>query len=100
MIQTDIFELSETIDSESKQLAGVLYYYTKGHNKPSGQAVGGNGCGTFAIVIYGSIPNAEAYSRSHIQDLVANGYGINDYMFLPNEIVYPFSSNPITVVSV
>lgn len=82
MSETNLEESSEA--TLSALLGGVLAYSTTGHNRPCGQAIGADGCGDYAVLLYGTPEQAEQKARLIIRDLEKNGYKLSAVVFVQN----------------
>ena len=55
-----------------KQIGGILYYKSRGSKRICGTTIGADGSGSYALIIYGEIIEAETKAREIIHKLCQN----------------------------
>ena len=81
-----------------KPIGGIFAYSTSGHRRPCAQAIGANGAGEFAIVIYGTHEQAEAAIRERIRVMEQNGLHFESALFIPNDPDGCYFGNPLSFI--
>lgn len=81
-----------------KPIGGIFAYSTNGHRRPCGQAIGANGAGDFAIVIYGTHEQAEAEIRERVRAMEQSGLRLTVALFIPNDPDGCYSGNPLSFI--
>jgi len=79
-------------------IGGVLYYYTRGHNRPCGQAVGANGLGGYAVILLGTAEQANDKAREILKALEKDGHSIKTAEFVPNDVTASWGGSPVCVI--
>lgn len=84
----------------SKEIVGILFYESTGHNKSCGQTIGSNGSGSFCVVYYGDAEKANNDANELLNNLIKNGYGITHSAYVENNSLASYNGSPVSFKNV
>lgn len=77
-------------------LAGVLYYSSRGHNRPCGQSVGANGSGNFVKLYFGDKDLARDKAYLQIRELEKQGHHLTFADYVESDSYGSYYGNPVS----